>query len=90
MNMSINWWHEESKFCCQCCFIGMHLLDVNGQGRVSRCNDKGVMVDVGAHTEQGEWVDGYLHVGQIRDDGGYVPLATRTMKPFGCVCWAFG
>eukprot|EP00913_Durusdinium_trenchii_P018175 g17076.t1 len=43
------------------------------EGRVSRSNDKGVMVDVGAYTEQGEWVDGFLHMGQIKDDGGYVP-----------------
>ena len=42
------------------------------QGRVSQSVDKGVMVDVGAYTERGEWVDGFLHMGQIKDDGGYV------------------
>lgn len=30
------------------------------------------MVDVGAYTERGEWVDGFLHIGQLKDDGGYV------------------
>eukprot|EP00438_Fugacium_kawagutii_P023737 Skav231426 [mRNA] locus=scaffold330:136937:141556:+ [translate_table: standard] len=30
------------------------------------------MVDVGAYTERGEWVDAFLHLGQIKDDGGYV------------------
>lgn len=39
---------------------------------MSRVVDKGVMVDVGAYTERGEWVDAFLHLGQIKDDGGYV------------------
>lgn len=30
------------------------------------------MVDVGAYTERGEWVDAFLHMGQIKDDGGYI------------------
>ncbi|CAE6967055.1 unnamed protein product [Symbiodinium natans] len=42
------------------------------EGRVSATHDKGVLVDVGAYTESGEWVDGFLHMGQIKDDGGYV------------------
>eukprot|EP00439_Symbiodinium_sp_Y106_P070459 s864_g12.t1 len=42
------------------------------EGRVSATHDKGVMVDVGAYTESGEWVDGFLHMGQIKDDGGYI------------------
>ncbi|CAJ1402765.1 unnamed protein product [Effrenium voratum] len=42
------------------------------EGRVSQTHDRGVMVDVGAYTEQGEWTDGFLHMGQIKDDGGYV------------------
>jgi len=42
------------------------------EGRVAQSVDKGVMVDVGAYTERGEWVDGFLHMGQIKDDGGYV------------------
>ena len=36
------------------------------------------MVDVGAYTERGEWVDGFLHMGQIKDDGGYVAQAPRS------------
>lgn len=42
------------------------------EGRVSMAHDKGVMVDVGCYTERGEWHDGFLHCGQMRDDGGYV------------------
>lgn len=38
------------------------------------------MVDVGAYTEQGEWVDGFLHMGQIKDDGGYVPQAAKLLR----------
>lgn len=41
-------------------------------GRVSGTSNFGVWVDVGAYTERGEWIDGYLHVGQIREDGEYV------------------
>jgi len=42
------------------------------EGRVSRKSTKGVLVDIGVYTERGEWVDGYLHVGQMREDGAYV------------------
>ena len=48
------------------------LLLICRQGRVSQSVDKGVMVDVGAYTERGEWVDAFLHMGQIKDDGGYI------------------
>ena len=41
------------------------------------------MVDVGAYTEQGEWTDGFLHMGQIKDDGGYVAQA-------GCILLTAG
>ena len=52
-----------------CCY---DLLGQICQGRVSQSVDKGVMVDVGAYTERGEWVDAFLHMGQIKDDGGYI------------------
>jgi len=42
------------------------------EGRVSSIRRMGVSVDVGAYTEKGEWVDGYCHLGQIREDGEYV------------------
>ncbi|CAE7217680.1 unnamed protein product [Symbiodinium pilosum] len=35
------------------------------------------MVDVGAYSESGEWIDGFLHMGQIKDDGGYVRQARQ-------------
>ena len=44
---------------------------------MSATHDKGVMVDVGAYTESGEWIDGFLHMGQIKDDGGYVRQARQ-------------
>jgi len=43
-------------------------------GRVSATTDIGVRIDVGAYTERGEWIDGYLHVGQIRQDGEYLEV----------------
>lgn len=44
------------------------------EGRVSATGKMGtgVMVDVGAYTERGEWIDGFLHMSQIREDGRYV------------------
>mmetsp|Transcript_28356 Transcript_28356/g.51189 ORF Transcript_28356/g.51189 Transcript_28356/m.51189 type:complete len:579 (+) Transcript_28356:36-1772(+) len=42
------------------------------EGRVSRRAGKGVMVDVGAYTERGEWLDGRLHMSQLQEDGDYV------------------
>lgn len=33
----------------------------------------GVKVDIGAYTERGEWIDGFMHMSQIREDGRYVP-----------------
>lgn len=44
------------------------------EGRVSGFSDSmsGVWVDVGAYTETGEWVDGYVQIGQIREDGAYI------------------
>eukprot|EP00929_Paragymnodinium_shiwhaense_P014054 TRINITY_DN121929_c0_g1_i1.p1 TRINITY_DN121929_c0_g1~~TRINITY_DN121929_c0_g1_i1.p1 ORF type:complete len:637 (+),score=170.33 TRINITY_DN121929_c0_g1_i1:66-1976(+) len=43
-------------------------------GRVSCLKDTGVLIDVGAYTDRGEWVDGFLHAGQFREDGLYVPF----------------
>jgi len=42
------------------------------EGRVSRSVVSGVMVDVGAYTERGEWIDGRLNKSHIREDGDYV------------------
>lgn len=41
-------------------------------GRISATRDYGMMVDIGAYTENGEWFDGYVHCGQFREDGKYV------------------
>lgn len=43
-------------------------------GRISGHRNFDVDVDVGAYNEMGEYVDGQLHVGQMREDGRYVPL----------------
>lgn len=42
-------------------------------GRVSNSQRYGVSVDVGAYTEAGEFFDGHLNLGQMREDGDYVP-----------------
>lgn len=47
-------------------------------GRVSGTSNFGVWVDIGAYTERGEWIDGYLHIGQMRDDGKYL-MNTKMM-----------
>ncbi len=66
----------------KCCFAVFFVISADRfvvcQGRVAQSVDKGVMVDVGAYTERGEWVDGFLHMGQIKDDGGYVAQAPRS------------
>jgi len=43
------------------------------EGRVCGHKNYDVEVDVGAYNENGEYVDGLLHVGQMREDGRYVP-----------------
>lgn len=43
-------------------------------GRISSTRQYGVMVDVGAYTEGGEWIDGHMNLGQFREDGNYVPV----------------
>jgi len=43
-------------------------------GRISGHRNWDVDVDVGAYNDMGEYVDGLLHVGQMREDGRYVPL----------------
>lgn len=43
-------------------------------GRVSGYSEHGVWVDMGVYNEAGEWVDGWCQLGQIREDGEYVPV----------------
>lgn len=41
-------------------------------GRISGTTHFGVYVDVGAYTEAGQWIDGFMSMGQIREDGRYI------------------
>eukprot|EP00933_Yihiella_yeosuensis_P076921 TRINITY_DN8690_c0_g3_i1.p1 TRINITY_DN8690_c0_g3~~TRINITY_DN8690_c0_g3_i1.p1 ORF type:complete len:593 (+),score=130.68 TRINITY_DN8690_c0_g3_i1:51-1829(+) len=49
-------------------------------GRVSRSKDRGFMVDIGCYTDQGAWVDGFVHVSQIREDGAFIEVADMTKE----------
>lgn len=46
------------------------------EGRVSRICENGVLVDIGAYTERGEWLDAFMHRHQLRQDGRYVAKNT--------------
>lgn len=47
-------------------------------GRISRLCEFGVLVDCGVYTEMGEYYDGFMHAGQLREDGLYVEMDKMT------------